>query len=278
MLIDWFTVGAQALNFVILVWLMRRFLYKPILRAIDAREKRIAAELASADAAKAEAERERTELKRKNEEFDQHRTALLEQATNEANAARKNLLDEARRAADALSVRRQQSLMSDARELNQSISRRAQQEVFAIARKALTDLASTNLEERLCEVFTRRLREMGGPAKARLREAIETASEPALVRSAFELSAKQRAAVQNAINETFSADIRLRFDTAPSLVGGIELTSNGQKVAWSIAGYLTSLEKAVGELLVGQAASEKSVPGPDSSGSKPAVEGAVRAP
>ena len=38
MLIDWFTVGAQVLNFLILVWLMKRFLYKPVLDAIDARE------------------------------------------------------------------------------------------------------------------------------------------------------------------------------------------------------------------------------------------------
>jgi hypothetical protein len=53
MLIDWFTVGAQALNFLILVWLMRRFLYRPILHAIDEREKRIAAELSNADAKKA---------------------------------------------------------------------------------------------------------------------------------------------------------------------------------------------------------------------------------
>jgi hypothetical protein len=49
MLIDWFTVGAQIVNFLILVWLLKRFLYKPILDAIDAREKRIAAELADAD-------------------------------------------------------------------------------------------------------------------------------------------------------------------------------------------------------------------------------------
>ena len=46
MLIDWFTVAAQALNFLILVWLMKRYLYKPIRHAIDEREKRIAAELA----------------------------------------------------------------------------------------------------------------------------------------------------------------------------------------------------------------------------------------
>ena len=44
MLIDWFTVGAQALNFIILVWLLKRYLYKPILNAVT-REKRIAAEL-----------------------------------------------------------------------------------------------------------------------------------------------------------------------------------------------------------------------------------------
>ncbi len=57
MLIDWFTVGAQALNFLILVWLMKRFLYKPILHAIDEREKRIATELANADKKKAEAQK-----------------------------------------------------------------------------------------------------------------------------------------------------------------------------------------------------------------------------
>ena len=45
MLIDWFTVSAQVVNFLILVWLLKRFLYRPILNAIDAREKRIAKEL-----------------------------------------------------------------------------------------------------------------------------------------------------------------------------------------------------------------------------------------
>jgi len=93
MLIDWFTVGAQALNFLILVWLMKRFLYQPILRAIDARETRIAAELADADAKKAEAQTERDEFRRKNEEFDQQRAALLSKATDEVNAERHRLLE-----------------------------------------------------------------------------------------------------------------------------------------------------------------------------------------
>ena len=82
MLIDWFTVGAQVINFVILVWLMKRFLYKPILNAIDAREQRIAAELADAEAKRAEAQKERDEFEHKNEDFDRQRAGRLQQATD----------------------------------------------------------------------------------------------------------------------------------------------------------------------------------------------------
>jgi F-type H+-transporting ATPase subunit b len=249
MLIDWFTVGAQTLNFFILVWLMKRFLYKPILHAIEEREKRIATELANADIKKAEAQKESDEFKQKNEEFDQQRAALFSKATDEAKAERQRLLDEARKDAVVLRSKRQETLRNEEHNLHQAISRRTRQEVFAIARKALSDLATTSLEECLSEVFTRRLREMDGQAKAGLAATLKTASDPALVRSAFDLPTEQRATIQNAINETFLAEIHVRFETAPNLIGGIELSANGQKVAWSIADYLTSLDKGVDELL-----------------------------
>jgi F-type H+-transporting ATPase subunit b len=255
MLIDWFTVGAQALNFVVLVWLMKRFLYKPVLHAIDEREKRIATELAAADAKQKDAEEKRLEFQRKNDEFDRQRAELLAKATEEAKSERERLLDEARRAADTLSAKRQETLRSDARNLNLAVSRRAQDEVFAIARRALTDLATTSLEERLGEVFTRRLLKMDGQAKARLSEAVKKAPAPAVVRSAFALPAEQRAVVQNALNEACSADVRVRFETAPDLISGIELAMDGLKVGWSIAEYLGSLEKGVAEAIGSQAKS-----------------------
>jgi F-type H+-transporting ATPase subunit b len=260
MLLDWFTIGAQALNFLILVWLLKRFLYKPILNAIDAREKLIAKELADAEAKKSEAQKERDEFQKKNEEFDQQRAALLTQATNEANAERSRLLEAARKAADALSARRQESLVNDAHSLNQALSRLTQKEVFAITRKALTDLATTSLEERMGEVFDRRLRALDGQVKNVLAEALKKNSEPALIRSAFDLPQAQRAAIQNALNETFSAEIHIQFETAPDLVSGIVLSANGQKVGWTIADYLVSLEKGVGELLKEQ---DKPAPKPE---------------
>ena len=78
--IDWFTVVAQAINFLILVWLLKRFLYKPILHAIDEREKGIAAQLAEAEAKKAEAQKERDDFQHKNEAFRPGACSALEKS------------------------------------------------------------------------------------------------------------------------------------------------------------------------------------------------------
>jgi F-type H+-transporting ATPase subunit b len=275
MLIDWFTVGAQALNFLILVWLLRRFLYKPILNAIDAREKRIAAELADADAKKAAAQKERDDFQQKNKVFDEQRGALLATAVNEANAERERLLEEARKAAAGLRERQGSAMRTEQASLGDEISRRTTDEVFEIARKALGDLATVSLEERMGEVFTRRLREMDGKAKDALAAALRTSAEPALVRSAFDLGDKQRSAIQNALNETFSADVRVRFEIAPDTVCGIELTAAGQKVAWSIADYLASLKKKVGALLEARSnPAAGSAPAPEPAG-PPALKSAA---
>jgi F-type H+-transporting ATPase subunit b len=152
-------------------------------------------------------------------------------------------------AADAVSNRRQETLKNDAHNLNLAIRRRAQEEVFAIARKALAELATTELEERVCEVFVRQLRELDGLAKEKLATAIVTATAPALVRSAFDLPEAQRTRVAETLDAIFSTEVRVQFETAPDLISGIELSASGQKVAWSIADFLTTLEKSVAELL-----------------------------
>jgi len=249
MRIDWFTVTAQLLNFLILVWLLKRFLYKPILHAIDAREKRIAKELSDADTSMREAEKERERFRKKNEEFDQQRNELLGKVKDEAEGERRRLFDEARRDSDAVHAKRQDALRREQENLNAELTRRTREEVFAITRKTLTDLANASLEARMSDLFTHRLRELDGEAKQSLAKALKTSAEPALVRSAFDLPIEQQTAIQQALNKTFSAGIRIRFETAPELVSGIEFSVNGQKIAWSISEYLGSLEKSIGERL-----------------------------
>lgn len=269
MLIDWFTVVAQVVNFLILVWLLKHFLYRPILDAIDAREARIAAELADADAARAEALRERRAYQEKNEALEQQRTSRLAQATEEARVERQRLLEEARQAADDLLVKRRERLDSDALLLQRAVRRRAQQEVLAIARQALTDLAGTSLEQRAVGVFIERLQAMPDPVREGLARSLEAAAGPLLLRSAFELPAAQRTALQAALNRAFAAEVPLRFEIAPELVSGIELSSDGQKVAWSIAEYLRSLDQGVDAVLQAQrgpAASAPPTPAVDTAG------------
>ncbi len=249
MLIDWFTVVAQVLNFAVLVWLMQRYLYRPVLAAVDAREKRIAAELADAAGKMKEAQVERDAFAEKNRAFDAQRAGLLGQATDEAAAERKKLLDAAAQAADASAARRQGALQGEADALQRALGVRARQEVFAIARETLAELASVSLEERACAVFVERLRGLAGPARAGLAAALASATEPPRVRSAFELPEAQRAAIQEALNEGFGVQAPLRFETAPTLVAGIALSAGGQRVEWSIAHRVESLEKGVDALV-----------------------------
>ncbi len=249
MLINGFTVVAQAINFLILVWLLRRFLYKPILHAIDEREKGIATQLAEAEAKKAEAQKERDDFQHKNETFDQEHAALLKKAADEANAERQRLLDEARKDADALRAKRQDALRNEQRHLSQEIIHRTQKEVFAITRKTLADLATSSLEERMGDVLVRRMRALDGAAKQQLATAFKTSNHTVSVHSAFDLPPAQRTAIESAVKETFAPDAQVQFETAPELVSGIEVSTNGQKVAWSIADYLKALEKSTGDLL-----------------------------
>ncbi len=264
MLIDWFTVGAQVLNFLVLVWLLKRFLYKPILDAIDAREKRIAAELADADRKKAEAATERDAFQHKNEAFDRERAGLLAKAVAQAKTERERLVGEARKAAELLAGKRQAALKNEALSLGKSVGLRAREEVFDVARKVLADLSGIGLEQRIGEVFIRQLKEMDGSAKAALAEALKTASRPALVRSAFDLPEAQRASIGDALKETLSTDLQVEFEIAPDLVCGIELSANGHKVAWSVADYLRSLEKSIEQIVQATGGTPQSGPRPKS--------------
>jgi len=275
MLIDWFTVIAQVVNFLILVWLLKRLLYKPILKAVDTREKKVADELANADAKEADAQKEKEEFRRKNKEFDQQRAILLSKAKDEANAESQQLLEEARKEAFDLRAKQQEALRNDKQNLNKEISHRTQQEVFAIARKALKDLAGMSLEECTVDVFAQRLHELEGNEKEQLATALRASQGPVLVRTAFDLPQGQRDLIKKAIKETLEIEIQAKFETAPDLISGIELTTNGERVGWSIADYLTSLGKSIDELLKEQPKSEAKAESelkPDESKSKTGSE------
>lgn len=271
MLIDWFTVVAQVLNFLILVWLLKRFLYRPILNAIDVRERRIAAEVADANTKKDDAQKDRDAFEAKNKAFDEQRGALLSKATDQANAERDRLLAEARKTADALKETQNAALQADASKLNQALRDRVQQEVFAITRKVLGDLASTSLEERLADVFVQRLGALGDDTKKTLAQAISNSSDAAVLRTAFDLPSAQQAVIHKALTDTFATDVHIRFETVPALISGIQLTAGGQKLGWTISDYLASLNKSVDDVLAQPPSTPAPTPTPTTDQPEPAA-------
>lgn len=249
MLIDWFTVVAQIINFLILVWLLKRFLYGPILNAIDAREQRIVSKLADADAKKNEAEKERKEFQQKSLALEKQRNSYLNQAIDEAKAEHQRLLETAHQESKRFRVKQHQVLINEQRSLQEAVSHQAREEVFAIARKVLIDLADSSLEESMIEVFIKRLREINSEERVELKSAFESSTQALLVSSMFDLPAEQVASIETAIRQIFGMQKEIQFTTSGDLVSGIEISTEGHKVGWNIDNYLVALATSLDQLL-----------------------------
>lgn len=244
MQINWFTVIAQGLNFILLVWLMKRFLYTPILTAIDQREKKIKAQLTDAKTQKSEAQTEKDTFNQKNTDFDQQKKALMDTAVTEVQTQRQKLLDAARQEADALKAKQQKSLQEDQENLQNDIAKKTRQTVFLITKKALADLASVGLEDQTVTVFTERLHHLNPAEKQSFIDAFQSDKTPIAVQSAFDLTPKQQTAIKTAVAKLLGSEPDFAFKTTPELISGIGLRSNGFKLAWSVSDYLTALEKS----------------------------------
>jgi F-type H+-transporting ATPase subunit b len=249
MKINWFTVIAQIINFFVLVWLLRRFLYKPVLKAIDERENKIASQLKDAQAKETEAKKEQAEFLKKNEKFDQQKKKLMDKVIAETNEEREKLLEEARNEAAVLRSKLEKSLDAMQENLEHDIAQKTQEEVFAITRKTLKDLASMSLEEQSVNIFVNRLKELKNEEKKKLTDAFKSGSDSIMVQTAFDLPSKQQTEIKSTVNEILGTKTQFQFKTVPKLISGIELTSNGYKLAWSISEYLSSIQKSISETM-----------------------------
>jgi F-type H+-transporting ATPase subunit b len=254
-LIDWFTVGAQAINFLILVWLLQRYLYKPVLAAIDAREKKVAARITDAASQETKAQAASEDLRQRNAAFDRDREGLMHKAAEEGGAERRRLIEAARQDSQLLRVRMTQALDAERAELGHQLSLRTRAEVFALTSKALCELAGVSLEDRMIEVFIDRLRNLPEPQALAL-----AGAQAVLVRVAIDPSAAARTGLEVAIREHFGANIGVQFETMAELLCGIELSVAGVKLAWSATDYLSTLAHDAADLAATELAAAPETP------------------
>lgn len=249
MKIDWFTMIAQIVNFLILLFLLKRFLYGPIVRAMNERERRIASMSEEAQERKKEAEREAESYRKKLSEIDSERQEALSQVKREAEALQRELLDKARYEVGQVQdgwyrdVRREQdSFLQDFR-------RRAGKGIYATIRRALKALANADLEDHLIGVFIERIRGLGQSEREAIAESVRKSGQAVALHSSFEIPPETRRRIVEAIHSQIEGGARVQFEVSPDLICGIELKAHGHKIAWGLESYLDGLEESLSEAL-----------------------------
>jgi F-type H+-transporting ATPase subunit b len=242
-LINWFTVAAQIVNFLILAVLLKRFLYGPIVRAMAAREERIASEIAVAAQKRREAEQQEAAITQKMQEIQAQRQELLAQAEREAETFKAKLVDQARQDVAQIQQKWAESLKREQDTFFQNLRQRLVQEIFAISRRALGEMADQDLEQRLFIVLLDRLQKMAPEERQILQDSIQAGGGELLITTAFELPEKTREEYAAQIRNQFGQGLALRFATSGELLAGIEIVTSSRKIAWSLGNFLDTLEE-----------------------------------
>lgn len=248
MLIDWFTVAAQVVNFLILVWLLKHFLYDRIIKAIDQREASIAGRFQEAEQREEAARRREQEVAAQEQELEAQGRQVLEQAKLEAAQRREELVAQAKQEVEGRRGAWQQSLQRDQQALAADLARMAAQGAGRLSRQALQELADTDTNQRSLEVFLAKLAGLDQEAREQLRNALSAAS-PLLVRSAFELDQAQKERLAQALGALGGSQASLEFENDPDLLLGLEIRLPGRKLAWSLDEYLEEVGRQVEQRL-----------------------------
>ncbi len=248
-MIDWFTIGAEIINFVILVLLLRWLLYKRIIDAMDKREATIASRLSDAEERQREANAQAKECRRKEQELEDNRQDSLDQARQDAEAHRKRLVQEARDETSELRDRWVRTVRDEQEQFLRSLSEQAGREICEISRAALNDLADTELERQVIDSFLAQLESMEQTERQTLTDSLGEAGGTATIRTAFELDEGRQGRITDAVHRQVAAGCPIEFVHDPALIAGIELRTGGHAVGWNVDAYLARLTETVGGLL-----------------------------
>lgn len=243
MSIDWFTVVAQIVNFLVLVWLLQHFLYEPITSAMERRERNIKQRLDDAAQTKKLAEEETRRLSAEHAALEARRSELLSEARAEVEALRRKLEKELREDMELRRTTWRAEIDAEKEEFIADLRERATEHFYALAREALGGLASKTLSDAMADGFADRLPDLDGAQLDKLQAAAHSSGDAAQIDSSFPLSEETRKRITAAVHGVIRPDIEVHYETSEDLICGIRMKIAGQTVAWSLGSYLDQIER-----------------------------------
>jgi len=247
--INWFVFLAQIFNFLLLMYLLKRFLYGRIIKAMDDREAKIAARFAEAEDLKVKANEDAELYEKRNQMLNETKDRMLNEATMAADAKRKELMEKVRVEVDQVKIRWQDMLIREQDAFFYDLRQRAAKELYATARKALRDLADADLEERIVDEFLRRVKALDEEKSVQMRKAISGGGNRVTIQSAFGIPALRRTQIEETLKKQITNGFTINYLQQPEIVSGIEMRVNGHKIAWSLNEYLETLVENLTETI-----------------------------
>jgi len=249
--IDWFTVGAQVINFLVLVYLLKRFLYGPIIRAMDRREQAITARLGDAETQVRAATREKELYTARRQELEDEREALMEEAREHSKEERERTLATLREEIASKRIEWQTELQREQQALLKSVRRALSECVAAAAHHILSELANADLEREALKRFLAQLGELTDEQRRLLVEKANGAPLEVTLTTAFKLDDHQRDSLAAELRVLLEQDMEVRFERSPELVCGIALDASGRRLSWNVESSLEGLSSTIAEALAG---------------------------
>lgn len=247
MLFDWFTFAAQVFNFLVLVLLLKRFLYGPIVKAMEEREQRIASQIEEAARQRQEAQAQAEEYRRNNLALEEAKREMLAQANKEAQERRQGLIKQARAEVREMSAHWKDELRASQEAFLGEVRRRIGREVLAAAGRTVKDLAGAELQPLMLKAFIHRLEALDP-----IPLAVEKGAEGpgvAMVRTGFALSHGQRRELETALRRLVGAKTEINLAAPQKGFQGLDLQVGGYRLAWTPEDYLAGLENEFVQVL-----------------------------
>lgn len=246
---DWLTVAAQIVNFLVLVWLLQRFLYRPITNAMRRREERIEERLADAKATRQDAEDEAQRLREKQEELAAEKDGILDAARNDADELRGKLEQDLREEIEEKRAAWAKHLNSEREEFARSIQRQAGRQLVEITGRVLKDFADSDVADRVSDQFVSRLEDLDEDRREQLAQAARHSDDPAIVQTGSPIDSAAKGRMTRAIHEGLSTDIDVEYSEDEDLVLGVRLVIGDQRLEWSAAHHLDHITAELNEIL-----------------------------
>jgi F-type H+-transporting ATPase subunit b len=219
MTIDWWTLGIQTVNVLILVWLLGRFFWRPVAAMIEQRRATAQRILAEAEAQRSQATAALAEIERTRAGFAQEREAILAAAHEAAEQAQAARLEDVKKEAASLHAAAKAEIEKEKEAADSALAERASRLAVEIAQRLANRLDGPAVRAAFLDWLLKEIRTL--PDSARRTVAADGVTLQAI--SATPIEPADQARYRELIGQAFGAHPQIAFKTDPSLIAGLEL-------------------------------------------------------